>query len=93
MLIAGMSSEEIKFVTKDCHGVGIASHRDHAGNLRLDPSHCVEVENVNIIEALVAIVPSEHVKLASDPTHSVTGTGRGLLSADLRFGPNKAHRI
>ena len=66
MLVAGMSSEEIQFVAENSHGVGISRHRDHSRDLRLNPSHRVEIENINVIEAFVSVVPTEHVEFPSN---------------------------
>ena len=61
MLVSGVAPEEIELVAEHCHCVCISCHWDHSGNLWLNPGHSIEIENVDIIEALVAIVAPEHV--------------------------------
>ena len=65
--------------------MGVASHWDHAGNLRLNPSHRVKVQDVDIVETLISIVAAEHVQLPADAAHGMTGPCGRLLSADLRL--------
>ena len=59
VLVARMASKEIQFISKHCHSVGIPRHRDHTRDLRLNPSHRVHVENVDVIETLIAVVLDE----------------------------------
>lgn len=67
-----MAAEKVQFVAQYGHSVGVASHRDHSLDLRLDPGHGVEIKNIDIIKALISVVPSEHVQLAADTRHRVT---------------------
>ena len=61
MLVTRVASEEVEFIAKNCHCVRISGHGDHSGNLWLNPSHGIEIENVDIVEALVAVVAPKHV--------------------------------
>jgi len=61
--------------------------------LRLNPSHGVQVEYVNVIKALVAIIATKHVQFASNSAHRVASPGRWLLPADFRLGPDETHRV
>lgn len=88
-----MSAEQVKFVPKNGHRVRIAGHWDHSRHLRLNPGHSIQVQNVYVIEALVAIVTTKHVQLTTDSAHSMAGSSGRLLTAHLRLGPYKTHRI
>ena len=68
-----MATEQVQFVTEDCHRVGVPRHGDHAGNLRLNPGHSVHVENVDVIETFVAIISSKHVQFSPNSRHRVAG--------------------
>lgn len=52
----------------------VSGHRDHTLNFGLDPGHRVQVQDVDVVEALISIVPSKHVELATHPAHRVAGS-------------------
>ena len=84
-----MAPEQEKLLTKDCHGVGIPRHRNVPADMGRDPSHRIEVKDVDIIEALLAVVAAKHVELALDAAHRVAGAGGRLRPIYLRLGPHE----
>jgi hypothetical protein len=90
VLVARMAPKEVELGPQHSHGVSISRHGNSPGNLRGDPGHGVHIEDVYVVEALLSIVASEHVELSAHARHSVTGSGGGLLPADLGLAPDKA---
>ena len=72
MFISRMPSEQIEFRPQDCHCVCISCHGLHSWHLWLDPSHGVQIEDVDVVEALVAVVAAKHVELPADSRHRMT---------------------
>lgn len=84
--------------------VNLFAHRRHrvrvpglgrcaAAHVRADPGHRVEVENVNVVEALDAVIPAEHVELAPDARERVAGARRRRLARDGRQVPPARVRV
>ncbi len=57
----------------------ISSHRLHSRDLRFDPCHSVQIQNVDIVEALVTVIAAEHVQFAAHSGHSVARPRRRFL--------------
>eukprot|EP00355_Strombidium_rassoulzadegani_P005538 CAMPEP_0168619240 /NCGR_PEP_ID=MMETSP0449_2-20121227/6495_1 /TAXON_ID=1082188 /ORGANISM="Strombidium rassoulzadegani, Strain ras09" /LENGTH=84 /DNA_ID=CAMNT_0008660159 /DNA_START=801 /DNA_END=1055 /DNA_ORIENTATION=+ len=52
VLVSGVAAKEVQLFSEDSHGVSISSHGEVAVDLGRDPGHGVQVQNVDVVEAL-----------------------------------------
>ena len=60
MLVSRVAAEEEELGPQDSHRVSISRHGQSSLHLGRDPSHGVQVEDVDVVEALLSVVAAEH---------------------------------
>jgi hypothetical protein len=64
MPVSRMTSEEVKIITNNSHGVSIPCLWNLTGNWWANPCHGIQVEDIDIVEALFSIITTKHVQLS-----------------------------
>lgn len=93
MLVARMPPKQVELTSKHSHCVSISRHRERPLNLWWDPAHSIQVEYINIVEAFLSIVPTEHKKFSANSWHCMACPSCRLLTTYLRNVPHKTRSI